>query len=136
MSGLALAPAPRAQRLQGSARARRRFWHDEKRFKGTGEKSLVQRALLALGGVRTGGNVKAAPVQVSGTERCWGGGRGGACARSRRCAIIAIAGLCCAAGQPCCALLAPAAALIPAAAPALVSSAPQPPAGLPGLAAR
>jgi hypothetical protein len=76
MSGLALAPAPRAQRLQGSARARRRFWHDEKRFKGTGEKSLVQRALLALGGVRTGGNVKAAPVQVSGTERCWGGGEG------------------------------------------------------------
>ncbi len=37
------------------------FWHDEKRFKGTGEDSLVQRALLAAGGRRVGGNVKHDP---------------------------------------------------------------------------
>jgi hypothetical protein len=35
-----------------------RFWHDEKRFKGSGETSLAQRALLALGGKRIGGNIK------------------------------------------------------------------------------
>ncbi|KAG1663563.1 hypothetical protein FOA52_013183, partial [Chlamydomonas sp. UWO 241] len=39
-----------------------RFWHDEKRFKGTGETSLAQRALAAAGGRRTGGNLKAAPT--------------------------------------------------------------------------
>lgn len=39
-----------------------RFWHDEKRFKGNGETSLAQRALLAAGGRRTGGNVKSAPT--------------------------------------------------------------------------
>jgi len=45
-----------------------RFWHDEKRFKGTGETSLVQRALLAAGGVRTGGNIKSA--RTSGLMGC------------------------------------------------------------------
>ena len=39
-----------------------RFWHDEKRFKGNGDTSLAQRALLAAGGRRTGGNVKSAPT--------------------------------------------------------------------------
>jgi hypothetical protein len=38
-----------------------RFWHDEKKFKGNGENSLAQRALLRLGGQRTGGHVKGAP---------------------------------------------------------------------------
>ncbi|GAX75739.1 hypothetical protein CEUSTIGMA_g3182.t1 [Chlamydomonas eustigma] len=40
-----------------------RYWHDEKRFKGTGETSLAQRALNTLGGQRMGGNVKSDPVQ-------------------------------------------------------------------------
>lgn len=49
-------PAPQAQE-----RVSFRFWHDEKRFKGTGEQSLVQRALLEQGGIRMGGNVKSHP---------------------------------------------------------------------------
>jgi hypothetical protein len=40
-----------------------RFWHDEKRFRGSGDESLAQHALLAAGGIRMGGNPKAAPVQ-------------------------------------------------------------------------
>lgn len=40
-----------------------RFWHDEKRFKGTGETSLVQRALINAGGRRMGGHIKSAPTQ-------------------------------------------------------------------------
>jgi hypothetical protein len=40
-----------------------RFWHDEKRFKGTGEDSLAQIALLSIGGARVGGHVKSAPTQ-------------------------------------------------------------------------
>lgn len=40
-----------------------RFWHDEKRFRGTGDDSLAQHTLLAAGGIRTGGNPKAAPNQ-------------------------------------------------------------------------
>ncbi|GLC40289.1 Tubulin polyglutamylase ttll5 [Pleodorina starrii] len=38
-----------------------RFWHDEKRFKGSGADSLVQRALAAAGGRRTGGHEKSDP---------------------------------------------------------------------------
>ncbi|PNH02661.1 putative beta-tubulin polyglutamylase [Tetrabaena socialis] len=38
-----------------------RFWHDEKRFKGSGSDSLVQAALLAAGGRRTGGHAKEDP---------------------------------------------------------------------------
>jgi len=41
----------------------RRFWHDEKRFRGSGDESLAQHILLAAGGIRMGGNPKAAPVQ-------------------------------------------------------------------------
>lgn len=39
-----------------------RFWYDEKKFKGTGEDSLVQKALIAAGGIRMGGNAKKAPA--------------------------------------------------------------------------
>lgn len=39
-----------------------RFWHDERRFKGGADKCLVQQALFAAGGVRTGGYPKAAPI--------------------------------------------------------------------------
>lgn len=39
-----------------------RFWQDERRFKGSGERCIVQRALFEAGGVRTGGYPKAAPL--------------------------------------------------------------------------
>lgn len=39
-----------------------RFWHDERRFKGGIDNCLVQEALFAAGGVRTGGYPKTAPV--------------------------------------------------------------------------
>ncbi|KAL6752058.1 tubulin-tyrosine ligase family-domain-containing protein [Haematococcus lacustris] len=39
-----------------------RFWHDERRFKGSGTNCVVQSALFSQGGVRTGGYPKAAPV--------------------------------------------------------------------------
>eukprot|EP00775_Hariotina_reticulata_P009845 gene9845-10004_t len=39
-----------------------RFWHDEKRFRGSGDVSLAQHLLLAAGGIRTGGVFKTAPV--------------------------------------------------------------------------
>eukprot|EP00877_Chromochloris_zofingiensis_P003213 jgi/Chrzof1/12893/Cz07g11100.t1 len=39
-----------------------RFWHDERRFKGRGDQCIVQKALFAAGGVRTGGYPKAAPI--------------------------------------------------------------------------
>ncbi|GLI59600.1 hypothetical protein VaNZ11_001529, partial [Volvox africanus] len=45
-----------------SRRAFFRFWHDEKRFKGTGADSLVQRALASAGGIRTGGHMKSDPT--------------------------------------------------------------------------
>lgn len=45
------------------ARATRRFWHDEKRFRGSGDASLAQHALLAAGGTRVGGHAKGAPSQ-------------------------------------------------------------------------
>lgn len=40
-----------------------RFWHDEKRFRSSGDLSLAQIVLFAAGGIRTGGNLKAAPTQ-------------------------------------------------------------------------
>lgn len=40
-----------------------RFWHDEKRFRGSGDASLAQHVLFAAGGTRVGGNFKAAKAQ-------------------------------------------------------------------------
>lgn len=42
-----------------------RFWHDEKRFRGTGDVSLAQHMLFAAGGTRTGGQFKDAVAQGS-----------------------------------------------------------------------
>lgn len=40
-----------------------RFWHDEKRFRGSGEVWLAQHMLFAAGGTRMGGNFKEAHAQ-------------------------------------------------------------------------
>lgn len=50
-----------AARMTSTRTCMSRFWHDEKRFKGTGETSLAQRTLLALGGQRVGGAQKLDP---------------------------------------------------------------------------
>jgi hypothetical protein len=51
-----------------------RFWHDEKRFRGSGDDSLAQHMLFAAGGTRTGGNFKAAaaagPMGWQVPDRC------------------------------------------------------------------
>eukprot|EP00882_Tetradesmus_deserticola_P023697 GHRQ01025803.1.p1 GENE.GHRQ01025803.1~~GHRQ01025803.1.p1 ORF type:complete len:223 (+),score=64.41 GHRQ01025803.1:724-1392(+) len=60
-AGLLLCQAPALKApLQREQLADFRFWHDEKRFRGSGDVSLAQHMLFAAGGTRTGGNFKAA----------------------------------------------------------------------------
>lgn len=51
-----------AQDDSGQGRGTFRFWHEERRFKGDGSRCLVQAALFAAGGVRTGGHPKVSPL--------------------------------------------------------------------------
>jgi hypothetical protein len=55
-------PSPSPQRPRGRGSAKFRFWHDERRFKGPSDRCVVQQALFGVGGVRTGGYPKAAPL--------------------------------------------------------------------------
>eukprot|EP00198_Chlamydomonas_reinhardtii_P004771 XP_001694107.1 predicted protein [Chlamydomonas reinhardtii] len=55
-------PEANAPTTSAAAKGTFRFWHEERRFKGSGERCIVQRALFEHGGVRIGGYPKAAPV--------------------------------------------------------------------------
>ncbi|GLI61494.1 hypothetical protein VaNZ11_003822 [Volvox africanus] len=53
---------PTASTSASTTKGTFRFWHEERRFKGIGERCIVQRALFEHGGVRTGGYPKTAPI--------------------------------------------------------------------------
>ncbi|KAG2433886.1 hypothetical protein HXX76_008239 [Chlamydomonas incerta] len=55
-------PEANAPSTSAAAKGTFRFWHEERRFKGSGERCIVQQALFEHGGVRIGGYPKSAPV--------------------------------------------------------------------------
>jgi hypothetical protein len=60
----ALLPTPPApwQRPRTRGSGKFRFWHDERRFKGSSDRCVVQQALFDAGGARTGGYPKCSPL--------------------------------------------------------------------------